>query len=78
MPKPSAPAPRAFTLGPIGTFACVEKHCGRRIALAPAPAPAWDVHDSLLDRRKFSQATGWQPQITLDEGIRQAVKDSRT
>ena len=56
----------------------VEKHCGRRIALAPAPAPAWDVHDSLLDRRKFSQATGWQPQITLDEGIRQAVKDSRT
>lgn len=55
----------------------VEKHCGRRIALAPAPAPAWDVHDSLLDRRKFSQATGWQPLITLDEGIRRAAQDSR-
>ena len=56
----------------------VERITGRRIALAPAPAPAWDVHDSLLDCSKFRTATGWQPRIPLAEGIRRADADAVT
>ena len=47
----------------------VEAQVGRRIPLAYAPAPAWDVQDSRLDNGKFVAATGWRPQVTLAEGI---------
>lgn len=53
----------------------VEAQTGRRILLDRRPAHAWDVHDSLLDNRRFCAATGWCPRVTLDEGIRSAVRD---
>jgi UDP-glucose 4-epimerase len=51
----------------------VEGEVGRPIALSRTPAPAWDVHDSRLSTRKFREATGWQPQVQLPEGIRRAA-----
>ncbi len=51
----------------------VEKHTGRRVALQSQPAPAWDVQDSRLDSARFNAATGWRPQVNLDEGIRRAA-----
>jgi UDP-glucose 4-epimerase len=51
----------------------VEKHTGRRISLQSEPGHAWDVHDSRLDNTRFTHATGWRPQVSLDEGIRRAA-----
>lgn len=51
----------------------VEKHTGRRVPLQSRPALAWDVHDSRLDNTRFTTATGWQAQVSLDEGIRRAA-----
>ena len=53
----------------------VEKYTGRRVPLAPAPGLSWDVHDSLLSHRKFSAVSGWQPLVTLEEGLRRSVAD---
>ncbi len=54
-------------------IALAEKHTGRTIPLTPAPAPAWDVDDSRLSHERFAAATGWRPQVSLDEGIRRAA-----
>lgn len=51
----------------------VEHHTHRRIETQSQPAPAWDVQDSRLDPAKLIAATGWQPQVDLDEGIRRSV-----
>lgn len=51
----------------------VEKHTGKKIALAFQPAPAWDVEDSRLDNRRLSAAADWRPRISLDEGVRRSV-----
>ncbi len=51
----------------------VEKHTGLPIRLQLQPAPFWDVQDSRLDNSYFVAATGWQPQVTLIEGIRRAA-----
>lgn len=51
----------------------VEQHTHRRIETQSQPAPAWDVQDSRLDPAKLIAATGWQPQVGLDEGIRRSV-----
>ena len=48
----------------------VEKNTGRAVPLRPQPAPVWDVQDSRLDNSSFVAATGWQPQVSLAEGIR--------
>ncbi len=51
----------------------VETEIGRPILLQRTPAPAWDVHDSLLENVKLANATGWRPQVPLAEGIRRAA-----
>jgi UDP-glucose 4-epimerase len=51
----------------------VEKHTGRKVPITTSAAPDWDVQDSRLDRRRLSEATGWQPQVALDEGIRRST-----
>ncbi len=51
----------------------VEKHTGKKVTLAFQPAPAWDVEDSRLDNRRLAAAAGWQPQVSLDEGIRRSA-----
>lgn len=54
-------------------IALVERHTGRKVATTTTPAPAWDVQDSRLDPARFIAATGWQPQVSLDEGVRRAA-----
>lgn len=54
-------------------IALVEQHTHRRIATEFLPAPAWDVQDSRLDPAKLIAATGWRPQVGLDEGVRRSV-----
>ena len=51
----------------------VEKHTGRKITTNPTVAPDWDVQDSRLDHRRLTDATGWRPQVSLDEGIRRSA-----
>lgn len=54
-------------------IALAEKHTGRTVLLQSIAAPAWDVHDSRVDVARFASATGWRPQVTLDEGIRRSA-----
>lgn len=54
-------------------IALVEKHTGKNVLTSSTPAPAWDVHDSRLDPGRLRTATGWAPQVPLDEGIRRAA-----
>jgi UDP-glucose 4-epimerase len=53
--------------------AIVERTIGRNVVKLHAPAPAWDVHDSLLDNSKLQAAANWRPTIRLAEGIRRAA-----
>ncbi len=54
-------------------IALVETHTGRKVLTQSTPAPAWDVHDSRLDAGRLRAATGWAPQVPLEEGIRRAA-----
>ena len=67
-------AGESHTVGEV--LAMVEEQVGRKIPLAHAPAPAWDVHDSRLDNAKLIAATGWHPRISLAEGIRREASGS--
>jgi len=57
-------------------LAMVEAQVGRKIPLAFAPAPAWDVQDSRIDNGRLVAATGWRPTIPLAEGIRREATGS--
>lgn len=54
-------------------IALVEQHTGRKVLATTTAAPPWDVQDSRLDPRRLSDATGWRPQVALDEGIRRSA-----
>jgi UDP-glucose 4-epimerase len=54
-------------------IALVEKHTGKKVLTTTTPGPAWDVQDSRLDQRRLVDATGWRPQVALDEGIRRST-----
>ena len=51
----------------------VEQAVKRKIAVLPTAAPAWDVHDSLLDNTKLFTASGWRATVSLAEGINRAA-----
>lgn len=53
--------------------ALVEQAVQRKIAVLPTAAPAWDVHDSLLDNTKLLAASGWRATVSLAEGINRAA-----
>jgi UDP-glucose 4-epimerase len=54
-------------------IALVEKHTERKLLTTTTPGPAWDVADSRLDHGRLTEATGWEPQVALDEGIRRSA-----
>jgi UDP-glucose 4-epimerase len=51
----------------------VERHTGKKITLLRQTAPIWDVQNSRLDRNHLTTATGWRPQVSLNEGIRRSA-----
>ncbi|MBE34305.1 MAG: hypothetical protein CMI16_01875 [Opitutaceae bacterium] len=51
----------------------VENQTRKKISIEQLPAPDWDVQDSRLHNDKLSQAIGWKPQVTLEEGIRRSA-----
>ncbi|HWA24516.1 MAG TPA: NAD-dependent epimerase/dehydratase family protein [Lacunisphaera sp.] len=51
----------------------VEKHTEKKVLTTHTPGPAWDVRDSRLDHGRLTEATGWEPQVGLDEGIRRSA-----
>lgn len=51
----------------------VEQATGHPVPVVSKPGPAWDVHDNRLDVSKFTSATGWQPKVTLEEGVAREV-----
>lgn len=54
-------------------IALVEEATEKQITLTHTSAPGWDVQDSRLDNTRLMTATGWQPQVSLAEGIRRAA-----
>ncbi|MEO7412439.1 MAG: NAD-dependent epimerase/dehydratase family protein [Opitutaceae bacterium] len=48
----------------------VQKILGRTINIEAGPARTWDVHSSMIDNQKLRDATGWSPQVSLEEGLR--------
>lgn len=54
-------------------IALVEKHTGKKMLTNVTAAPSWDVQDSRLGHGQLAAATGWRPQVVLDEGIRRSV-----
>lgn len=54
-------------------IALVEKHTGKKVLTTTTPAPAWDVQDCRLDHRRLTGVIDWQPQVSLDEGIRRST-----
>lgn len=51
-------------------IALIEQITGRPMVIDTMPARALDVRAIVLDSNKLTHATGWQPQIGLEEGIR--------
>lgn len=51
--------------------AVVERVTGRELRVRWQPARAVDVRGVVLDSTRLRAATGWAPQVSLDEGIRQ-------
>jgi UDP-glucose 4-epimerase len=46
-----------------------EKTTRKRVNLTSEPSFAWDVQQSRLDITKLRDVIGWQPRVTLEEGI---------
>lgn len=54
-------------------LAQIEALLGRPVARRYTPARAFDVPVSVLDIRRAHAELGWQPRITLDEGLRRTL-----
>lgn len=54
----------------------IESAAGRAVPKESRPAVPWDVKSSLLSNKKFREATGWQPRVPLEEGIRKVVTNT--
>jgi len=51
----------------------IECAAGRAVPRESRPPAPWDVKSCLLSNQKFRTATGWQPGVPLEEGIRKVV-----
>ncbi len=54
-------------------YAMLQEATGRRIPAAYAPARTGDVRHSHADVSAARKALGWEPKVTLEEGIRRTV-----
>jgi UDP-glucose 4-epimerase len=53
----------------------VGQAVGHEVIILQTAAPAWDVHDSLLDNTKLLAAIGWRAAVSLADGIRRAAAE---
>lgn len=53
----------------------VDAQLKRPVMRQYTPSPSWDVHDCRLDNTRLSTAAGWQPQVSLGDGIERAAGD---
>jgi len=53
----------------------VEEAMGTKIRVRNQPKREWDVMSGRYSNRALTNATGWLPQVSLHEGIRQLIKD---
>jgi UDP-glucose 4-epimerase len=58
-------------------IALVERTTSRRIKVRYEPARDVDVHAIWLDTGKFRNATGWNPGIELEDGVRRLWEELR-
>ncbi|MDD3528641.1 MAG: NAD-dependent epimerase/dehydratase family protein [Gallionellaceae bacterium] len=71
-----APASGTFNLGSGNGLSLnalcrlVERVTGRAMAIRHQPARGVDVQTVILDSSAFRQRYGWQPRVSLDEGLR--------
>jgi UDP-glucose 4-epimerase len=54
----------------------IERETGRTIRKKFLPHASFDVHNIVLDNRKFSTAYNWKPAYSIEEGIRKLLHDS--
>lgn len=85
--NPMAPAPDASGVAPFRIFnigrgapvnlmdfiATLEKHIGRKAALNMMPMQAGDVEGTWCDVSALARAVGYQPRVSLDEGLEKTV-----
>lgn len=51
----------------------VEHHTETKLSRHAGPAPDWDVKDSRIANDRLVAATGWAPQVAINEGIRRSA-----
>lgn len=51
----------------------IERQSGRSARIRHLPPRSVDVSVSVLDARRLHEATGWQPAVTLEDGIRRIL-----
>lgn len=59
---------RPFSL--LELIACFEVHMGSKLHIREAPSDVNDVHSTRADFSKLLKATGFKPQINLQDGVR--------
>jgi UDP-glucuronate 4-epimerase len=70
---------RIFNIGngaPVGLedfIAALEAALGRAAIREPAPMQPGDVADTWADTSRLTRATGWQPTVPVEEGVRRFV-----
>ena len=65
--------------GSSATIAEIIRHIEvitqRTVRVEPGAIRPWDVQTSLLDNRKLHEATGWSPQLSLEEGLKLTARE---
>jgi CDP-paratose 2-epimerase len=66
------------TISLLELIACIEDELGQPVPRAFAPARAADQRYYVSDCRRFVQATGWSPRISVTTGLRHMLACLRT
>jgi len=77
--RPKERAYEEFNVAPLGTWsvreviATLEEITGHRPEVKYDHYKPTTISQCVLDERKFKEATGWAPKVTLDEGLRRTL-----
>lgn len=56
-------------------IATIENISGKRVQIRNAEAPSFDVRKVALDHSRFSRDFGWQPEYSLEEGLKAILQN---